>query len=433
MKTEWLHPRALLVQTMDRIYHYRMTTTSGGNLSVLDEEGNLWITPSRVDKGGLVEQDVVRIRTDGTAEGLHPPSSEYPFHRQIYAARPDLRAIIHAHPVALVAFSVVRQVPDVRCFSKALGRCSHLALAPYALPGSEELGGNIARVFSDGADVAILENHGVVVGGRDMDEAFARFELLEFFCRSLIQAGRIGKVNQLTDADVKALHARPERLPEFETPGHHLPNTREKELRGELARFIRRGYRQGLFTSVQGTFSARVDHSSFVITPKQADRRDVTAEDFCLVRDGRVQPGREASLAARLHHAIYHHHPEINTIVNAAPPSALAFAMTDATLDSRTIPESYLFLREVPRWSFRDVYEDFESLAPRLTMDHPVSLVSHDGVLVLASSIFEAFDRLEVTEATAQSLIESSALGPVVPMDQTAISDLRVAFGIGSA
>ena len=111
MDSSWLHPREELVRTMQRIYRYRMTTTSGGNLSILDPDGGIWITPSRVDKGRLQPTDIVCMRPDGSCEGLHPPSSEFPFHRQIYQARPDIKAIVHAHPGALVAFSICRVRP----------------------------------------------------------------------------------------------------------------------------------------------------------------------------------------------------------------------------------------------------------------------------------------------------------------------------------
>ena len=94
----WLHPRDELVATMDRIYRYHMTTTSGGNLSIIDPDGSIWITPSRVDKGSLRSTDIVRVKADRSREGLHPPSSEFPFHREIYLVRPDIKAIVHAHP-----------------------------------------------------------------------------------------------------------------------------------------------------------------------------------------------------------------------------------------------------------------------------------------------------------------------------------------------
>ena len=102
-----LHPAEQIVMIMERIYGYGMTTTSGGNLSILDEEGNIWISPAGVDKGSLGIRDIVCVRKDGSIEGIHKPSSEYPFHKSIYEARPDLRAIVHDDPPGLVAFSIV--------------------------------------------------------------------------------------------------------------------------------------------------------------------------------------------------------------------------------------------------------------------------------------------------------------------------------------
>src|SRR6516225_5193849 len=108
----YLHPSDEILQAMERIYRYRMTTTSGGNLSLREANGDVWITPARVDKGGLRREDIVRVRASGAVEGIRTPSSELPIHRQIRELRPDVGGIVHAHPVALVAFSLAHQVPD---------------------------------------------------------------------------------------------------------------------------------------------------------------------------------------------------------------------------------------------------------------------------------------------------------------------------------
>jgi len=101
------HPVERLVQAMDRIYKYRMTTTSGGNLSIRDDDGSIWITPARVDKGALKIEDIVRIAPDGGSHGRHKPSSEFPFHQRIYAARPDIRAIVHERPDPGKVYSLI--------------------------------------------------------------------------------------------------------------------------------------------------------------------------------------------------------------------------------------------------------------------------------------------------------------------------------------
>ena len=104
-----MHPRDQVLEIMDRIYRHRMTTTSGGNVSIRDESGDIWITPARVDKGALRRDDVVRVRSDGSSEGLHRPSSEFPFHQAIYAARPDLTAVfVFNDMMALGAIGALR-------------------------------------------------------------------------------------------------------------------------------------------------------------------------------------------------------------------------------------------------------------------------------------------------------------------------------------
>jgi L-fuculose-phosphate aldolase len=80
MRFDLLHPREQLVRIMDRIYRYGLTTTSGGNLSILDDNGDLWITPAGVDKGNLEPRDIMCLKPDGQVVGPHRPSSESPFH-----------------------------------------------------------------------------------------------------------------------------------------------------------------------------------------------------------------------------------------------------------------------------------------------------------------------------------------------------------------
>ena len=132
----YLHPREELLQAMERIYRYRMTTTSGGNLSLREPNGDVWITPARVDKGGLHRNDIVCVRPSGSIDGIRNPSSELPIHRQVRERRPELAGIVHAHPVALVAFSLAHEVPNTRLFHQAWRTCGAVGFAPYELPGS---------------------------------------------------------------------------------------------------------------------------------------------------------------------------------------------------------------------------------------------------------------------------------------------------------
>lgn len=422
-----LHPRDEIVQTMERIYRYRMTTTSGGNLSIRDESGAIWITPARIDKGSLRREDIVCLLPDGKTEGLHRPSSELPFHQSIYQRRPDLQAVVHAHPVALVAFSICRQVPDTSVFPQARHVCGLVGLAPYALPGSQLLGERIAEVFAKGFDCVLLENHGIAIGGANLQEAFARFETLEFTARTILKASQLGAVRYLGPEQL-ALAQRPrEPLPEF-VPGP--ASTREKALRREICEFVRRGCRQRLLTSTYGSFSARLDEEAFLITSYRIDRHTVDVGELTLIVAGKREAGKQPSRAVRLHQSIYRRRPEVQAIVNAIPVNATAFSVTATDLDTRTIPESFLLLRDVARFPFGLQYGGEEEIAERIAMHRPIAFLENDGALVVGTSVLDAFDRLEVLEATAEAVLDSRPLGTVKRMEDGVISELSRAFGL---
>jgi L-fuculose-phosphate aldolase len=420
-----IHPAERLVQAMARIYQYRMTTTSGGNLSIRDSDGSIWITPARVDKGALRVEDIVRVFPDGRTEGRHRPSSEFPFHQQIYAARPDLGAIVHAHPVALVAFSICGLAPDTKLFTKAHSVCGDVGFAPYALPGSQLLGERIATVFGHGHDCVMLENHGVVVGGLDFADAFRRFETLEFVAKTVVKARALGEVRYLT-AEQLAVGDKP--APELEEFDPGPATSEERALRRELCDFIRRGYHQRLLTSNAGSFSVRLDENSFLISTKLVDRATIQPDQLTLIRDGRRVRGSHPSHAWRLHRLIYQKHPGIRAIVNATPVNATAFSASASRLDTRTIPESYIFLRDVAVLPFAWVYDAPEKIAETMTPEFPIALVENDCALVLGTTILDAFDRLEVLESTAEAVILSRSLGEVQPMGDEVIDELIEAF-----
>jgi len=421
-----LHPRDEILQLMERIYRYRMTTTSGGNLSIREPNGDLWITPARVDKGGLRRDDIVLVRAGGEIEGSRSPSSELPLHQTIYRARPDVHGIVHAHPVALVAFSLVRGVPDTRLFHQSRQVCGEGGFAAYELPGSAQLGATVAASFERGFDCVILENHGVVTAGSDLQQAFQRFETFEFTGKTIIKARLLGKdVHYLSNEQIERARKRRETLPEFQRRSCESP---EKELRHRLAEFVRRAYRQRLFISTQGSFSARLDESSFLITPRRADRAGLEPEDFALVRDACVECGAAASRAALVHTSIYREHANVGAIINAYPVNATAFSVTGTAVDTRTIPESYVVVRRPGVAPYGMQFDDPDGIARLLSADQPALILENDGVLVTGRDALEAFDRLEVLESTAEALINSRAIGDLSPMSDSAIRDLERAF-----
>ena len=428
MNFELLHPAQQIVMTMERIYGYGMTTTSGGNLSILEEEGDLWITPGGVDKGSLTPEDIVRVTPDGKVHGPHRPSVELPFHQLIYERRPDIRAVVHAHPPSLIAFSIARKIPNTFLVPNMRQVCGAVGMAKYGLPGSSDLGQKIAQVFADGCNSVVLENHGVVVGATDLFKAFESFETLDYCARLQIEAARIGTTKGLSDREVQlSTQKQAVRLEEFTPAGY---GSRERAARREMCELIRRACDQKLFTATQGTFSQRLDVDCFVITPYHLDRKYLEVGDLVRIEGGRCEAGKVPSQSVRLHQHIYAQHPHVNSVIIAHPPNIMAFAVTAEQFDSRTIPESYLMLREVPKLPFGSPFLDPEKTAASFKPSSPLALVQNDCVIVTGNSLLQAFDRLEVAEYSAKALIACRSIGEVVMIDRAQVSELDKAFGM---
>jgi L-fuculose-phosphate aldolase len=419
------HPTDEIVRVMERIYHRGMTTTSGGNLSILDGDGGMWITPSRVDKGGLKPEDIIRVRPDGACEGRHPPSSEYPFHLQIYRARTDLRAIVHAHVPAVSAFAVTNRVPDTRVLPQARFVCGAVGNSPYVLPGSDRLGEVIAAVFRGGHTCVEMANHGFVVGGETLQRAFEQTETLEYCARLILKASILGRVRILDEEQYLESQRAGYLLPEF-TPG--LAGHREMELRRQLCQFADRGYDQGLIISTEGSMSVRLDGDAALFTPFGKDRKGLRPEDIVLVRDGRRETGKLPSRACLNHLALYRRHAGIGAVFNALPVNASAFGVAGVALPTRIIPESYLLLRDVPILPYAEQYRDGRRLAELVGAETPVLLYENNGAIATGANLLEAYDRMEVLEATAKIVLAAKPLGEPAAIADEEIAKLRRTF-----
>lgn len=426
MNINYIHPADQLVMFMQRIYDKGMTTTSGGNLSIMDIDGNIWITPAGVDKGTLSREDIICVHPDGTMTGPHKPSSELPFHAAVYKMRPDLRAVLHAHPPALVAFSIVRNFPSLDLLPSVQKVCPDIQMAEYAVPGSQQLGDKIGACFSEGHDIVMLENHGVCIGARDMFTAFQKFETLDYTANLEIHARSIGQVRHLPDDAHMITQTNTHTKMDDFIPNSHT--SEELAARRDMITFIHRSYRQGLFTATHGTYSVRLADGSFLITPFGKDRAYLEEDDLVRVKAGMKEVGKLPSRAVALHQKIYEVNPEINAVLLAHPVHAMAFAVTDAEFDPRTIPESYILLRNVKRLPYGAIYTHQEETARMFGDACPAIMVENDCVIVTGNSLLQAFDRLEVMESTAHSIINSKSIGPIVHITESEVEDLKVAF-----
>lgn len=426
MRFDMLHPADQLVMFMQRIYEYGLTTTSGGNLSIRDANGDVWITPSGIDKGSLTRSDIMQVKPDGTVIGIHTPSVELPFHLDIYRRRNDINAILHAHPPTLVAFSLARKIPDGLLVPDLKQVCGDVAIAEYAVPGSEQLGKNIAAKFADGYNAVILENHGCVVGAMDMFAAYKSFETLDATAKLEIDARKIGNLRHLSDTQLDM--AGNKRNPLMDEFIPRAISSEECAARRDICTLVHRAYDQRLFTSTQGTFSQRLSDGSFVITPYNMDRKYLEPGDLVRMKGGMCEQGKYPSRSVRLHEAILSRHPEFGSVILAHAPSIMAFAVTDQAFDSRLIPESYIQLRDVKRMPFMSTSNDIDGVADAFSEASPVVIIDNECVLVAGTTLLNAFDRLEVLEYSAKAIIAARDIGPVVKISDAQVDEIEEAF-----
>ncbi len=420
--SKWL-PAEQLVEVMTRIYKLRLTTPSGGNISMMDDEGNVWLTPSQIDKGRLQPSDIVKICPDGSIVGKHDPTSEYPFHLGIYNSRPDIKAIVHSHPCALVAFSITNCNTDFRLVPALLKSGNLLGFTSYCIPGSDELAKVVSEGFSKGNDAIIMENHGIITSGANLLSAFQYLENLEALATIYLNCKRIGSPIYLSDEQLLRSNIC---LPLIQPKNSGtIPDENEQNLRKELVHYMKRAYSRNLSTATSGCWSVRIDKNSYLIVPEGIDANYLETSDIVRIKSDGLQENNILSHYFKLHQSIYNTHSEVNAICCAMPVFLMAFAVSDASFDTRTIPESYIVLQNVPELEFDGFYTNVLEIQKSITNSSPCAIVQNECFLATGSSLFQVFDRVEVAEFTAQSIIDSRLLGPISPISEYAISALK--------
>lgn len=167
---------------MQRLYRQKLTTTSGGNISLRVAEDQVVITPAAIDKGRIRAREIAVMTLAG--ENLTPElraSSETKMHLRVYELCPHVRAIVHAHPVTASAFTAAATPIDCGILAESYAILGTPAFAPYALMGTQELAEIVAQTAraNHNAVCVLMQNHGVVTMGLTVLEAFDRLELTE--------------------------------------------------------------------------------------------------------------------------------------------------------------------------------------------------------------------------------------------------------------
>ncbi len=176
-----------------------------GNVSVRVSETTILITRAGVRKGDVTVDDLLRIDRKGNRlGGRGDPSTETGMHLRIYDRRPDVRAVVHAHPPVSTGFAAAGVAMDECVLPEVIVGLGRVPVARYATPGTAELSASLDPVLSD-HDAILLENHGVVTVGADVESAYQRMETVEHAARVLLVARLMGGANPLSGGQVADL------------------------------------------------------------------------------------------------------------------------------------------------------------------------------------------------------------------------------------
>jgi L-fuculose-phosphate aldolase len=167
-----------IIQITNELFAMGLLTATGGNISARAADAEtLWITPSRMYKGGITEADLVRIKPDGTVlEGGRIPSVEYQMHAECYRVRSESTGAVHTHAPIATAFGITNQTfPPINTDAVFL---RDTVTVPWYMPGSKELADAVGVAIQKSRG-CILQNHGLMSVGKTLRDAATRAMMLE--------------------------------------------------------------------------------------------------------------------------------------------------------------------------------------------------------------------------------------------------------------
>lgn len=190
---------------MRRLYNKNLTTCSGGNISLRGPDNLVLITPSALDKGELQPDQVVVVEMNG--RNLTPnlkPTIEVDLHTALFRRRPEVGAVVHAHPIFATAFACMDLEIMANLTNETYLVLGEIAQAPFAAPGTKELAELVAETLGK-ANVGLMKNHGAITVGRTMLKAFDLMEVTEAAAKMTFIAKSLDACRPLEGGHIEAM------------------------------------------------------------------------------------------------------------------------------------------------------------------------------------------------------------------------------------
>jgi L-fuculose-phosphate aldolase len=197
--------RADIVEVGRRMYARGYTASNDGNISVRLDASRLLMTPKSVCKGFMTPDMMCITDLEGRKlQGDRDPSSETLMHLEVYRQRPDVQAVVHAHPPTATGFAVAGIPLDRAVLAEVLTTLGSIPIAEYATPSTKELP-EAVRKYIRAHDGMLLANHGALTVGGDLFGAYYKMETIEHFAKISLVARMLGRENLLSREEVTRL------------------------------------------------------------------------------------------------------------------------------------------------------------------------------------------------------------------------------------
>ena len=204
MKSERQH-REEICQFGKMLHERGFVAATDGNLSVRLTDGNILVTPTGMCKGMMEPDDMVVVDLDGQLlSGRRGVTSEIGMHLLVYRLRPDIQAVVHAHPPTATGFAACGQALDQPLVSEIVVSLGCVPLAKYGTPGTPELAEALEPLIPE-YDAMLMANHGVVAYAENLEKAYMKRETVEHFAKSTLVSQTLGTPQLLNDAEVEKL------------------------------------------------------------------------------------------------------------------------------------------------------------------------------------------------------------------------------------
>ncbi|QOT00227.1 class II aldolase/adducin family protein [Brevibacterium sp. JNUCC-42] len=195
-----------------KVYEKGFGAANDGNISVRLSSNEIWITPTGVSKGALQPDMLVKVNLLGEVlEGELRPTSEMKMHLKVYEMRPDIGGIVHVHPPYATAFAIAGLPLDAATLPESVVLLGTIPVAKYATPSTQALPESIAPHVMNHQGV-LLENHGALTWGKDIQSAYYLMESLEFTAKINWIARQMNGTRQLSVERVEELVALREKM-----------------------------------------------------------------------------------------------------------------------------------------------------------------------------------------------------------------------------